>query len=258
MTLTTIIQGIQPEPFRLLIHGTEGIGKSTFAAKAPYPIFIQTEDGLAQIDVPKFPLAESFDTVIGNLNALLNEEHSYQTVAIDSADWLERLVVRKILEGYKGKKSLAEFDYGAGYALLIPLFEQIIDLLNRLRRERKMNIILIAHSKTERVADPAGTSYDQYAPRLDKRVNGMIKEWADLIGFATHSILKTEEKDGFGKRTIAKSMKDKDGNARVLHLEAEPSVVAKSRYQLPGKMPLDGDVFFRELWNVIHSSSTKK
>ena len=115
--LTAIITGIQPEPPRILVHGTEGIGKSSFVAKAPNPVFIQTEDGLAQINVQKFPLAESFDEVMENLTALLNEPHDYKTVVIDSVDWLEGLAIRKILEGSKGKKSLAEFEYGTGYPL---------------------------------------------------------------------------------------------------------------------------------------------
>ena len=254
MTLTSIIKGIQPEPFRLLIHGTEGIGKSTFAAQAPDPIFIQTEDGLAQIDVPKFPLAESFDAVTGNLNDLLNEKHDFQTVGIDSVDWLEKLAVQKVLEKHNDKTTLAEFDYGKGYAMLVPLFETIIDLLNRLRRLRKMNIILIAHTRMEKVEDPSGASYDQYAPRLDKRVNGIVKEWSDIIGFATHAIVKTEATKG-DKRTIAKSIKDKDGNDRVLFLESTPAIVAKSRYALPDKMPLDGEAFFTTLWNLIHPST---
>ena len=69
MALSNIIHGIQAEPFRVLIHGLEGLGKTTFAAQAPDPIFIQTEDGLGQIDVPRFPLAESFDSVIGKKQA---------------------------------------------------------------------------------------------------------------------------------------------------------------------------------------------
>jgi len=253
MTLSSIIKGIQPEPFRLLIHGTEGIGKSTFASCAPDPIFLQTEDGLGQINVPKFPLAESFDAVTDNLNDLLKEKHSYQTVVIDSVDWLEKLAVHKVLEGFKGKTALAEIDYGKGYALLIPLFEAVIDRLNQLRRERKMNVVLIAHTKMEKIEDPSGTAYDQYAPRLDKRINGIVKEWSDIIGFAAHSIVKTEEKDGFSKRTVAKSIKDKDGNDRVLFLESNPAIVAKSRYAtLPAKMPLDGDAFFTALWHIIY------
>jgi hypothetical protein len=253
MTLSSIIKGVQPEPFRLLIHGTEGIGKSTFAAQAPDPIFIQTEDGLGQIDVSRFPIAESFDSVTEHLNDLLNEKHSYKTVVIDSVDWLEKLAVHKVLDGFKGKASLAEIDYGKGYAMLIPLFETIIDRLNLLRRERKMNVILIAHTKMEKVEDPSGTSYDQYAPRLDKRINGIVKEWSDIIGFATHSIVKEEKKEGFDKRTIAKSIKNKDGNDRVLFLESNPAIIAKSRYTaLPATMPLDGDTFFTALWNIIY------
>jgi len=255
MTLSNIIQGIQPEPFRLLIHGTEGIGKSTFAAQAPDPVFIQTEDGLAQIDVPKFPLAESFDAVTGYLNSLLNEQHDYQTVGIDSVDWLEKLAVHKVLEKHKDKTTLAEFDYGKGYAMLVPLFEQIIDLLNRLRRLRKMNVVLIAHTKMEKVEDPSGTSYDQYAPRLDKRINGLIREWSDIIAFASIEISRSTEKDGFKQRVIAKAVRDQSGNDRVLILESTPAIVAKSRYALPDKMPLDGKAFFTTLWHTIHPST---
>jgi len=56
MALSSIIKGIQPEPFRVLLHGVEGIGKSTFASNAPDPVFIQTEDGLAQMMFRNFRL----------------------------------------------------------------------------------------------------------------------------------------------------------------------------------------------------------
>ena len=256
MSLSSITRGIQSEPFRLLIHGVEGCGKSTFAAQAPNPIFIQVEDGVGRIDVPKFPLAESFGEVIDDLNALLNEQHSYETVVIDSVDWLEKLAVQKVLEMYKGKASIADIDYGKGYAMLIPLFEQIIDMLNQLRRKKAMNVVLISHSKMEKIEDPAGGAYDQSSPRLDKRINGLIREWVDVIGFATYAIIKTEEKKGFGTRTVAQSKKDADGNDRILFLESTPAIVAKSRYtELPKKMSLDGEAFFTALWNIIHPSN---
>ena len=55
--LQTIQRGKQPLPPRLVLYGTEGIGKSTFGSQCPAPVFIQTEDGLAEIDCDKFPLA---------------------------------------------------------------------------------------------------------------------------------------------------------------------------------------------------------
>lgn len=251
MTLSNIQTGLSPEPVRILIHGTEGIGKSTFASFATDPIFIQTEDGLGQLDVPRFPLAENWDSVMGHLSTLLDEKHDYGTVCIDSMDWLEKLAVQKTLAvHFEGKDSLAEIDYGKGYALLIPLFENLIKSLNSLRKIRKMNAVLIAHTKMEKIEDPSGTSYDQYAPRLDKRVNSIVKEWPDLIGFATHDIRREKLDEGFNKtRTVAKAVKE-DGNDRTLYLEATPAIVAKSRYKLPKKMPLDGEKFFDSLYEV--------
>jgi len=249
MTLSQIQTGIQNEPLRMLIHGTEGIGKSTFASKAPDPIFIQTEDGIGQLDVPRFPLAENWDTVTDNLDSLIKEKHKFGTVCIDSVDWLEKLAVHKILADFKNKTTLADFDYGKGYAILVPLFEKFILQLNSLRKTKKMNVILIAHSKMEKIEDPTGASYDQYSPRLDKRINGIVKEWPDTIGFASHHIRREEEKEAFKTRTVAKTIKS-DGNDRVLFLEGTPAIVAKCRYKMPSTMPLDGDKFFEELYKV--------
>ena len=89
--LQQIHSGQRYTPPRVLVYGTEGIGKSTFAANAPKPIFIPTEDGLDQIECDSFPLAENLSAVTDALAALINEKHDYQSVVIDSLDWLERL-----------------------------------------------------------------------------------------------------------------------------------------------------------------------
>ena len=48
--LTSIITGAKSGPRRLLVYGTAGIGKSTFATCAPSPVVIQTEDGKFAVD----------------------------------------------------------------------------------------------------------------------------------------------------------------------------------------------------------------
>ena len=90
--LESITRGRESKPPRLLVYGQEGTGKSTFAAGAPSPVFVQTEDGLGEIDTAKFPLAKKFEEVTDALTALRDEPHDFQTVVVDSADWLERLV----------------------------------------------------------------------------------------------------------------------------------------------------------------------
>ena len=58
--LQNVIKGRQPVPPRLMIYGSEGVGKSTFAANAPKAVFVQTEDGLSEIDTAKFPLCATY------------------------------------------------------------------------------------------------------------------------------------------------------------------------------------------------------
>lgn len=83
--LQQVRTGKEAQPPRIMIYGSEGIGKSTFAASAPKPIFIQTEDGLGEIDCAKFPLVGSFDEMMNQLAAIRDEEHEYQTLVIDSS-----------------------------------------------------------------------------------------------------------------------------------------------------------------------------
>jgi hypothetical protein len=55
MSLAAVRRGPIAEPMRVLLYGVEGIGKSTFGAAAPAPIFLGAEDGTAELDVPASP-----------------------------------------------------------------------------------------------------------------------------------------------------------------------------------------------------------
>ena len=139
----------------------EGIGKSSFASCAPHPIFIQTEDGLDEIDCDKFPLAMTLSDVMGSLTALGTEQHEFQTVCIDSLDWLERLIWDAICR----RESATTIEkvgggYGKGYTLALDYWRKLIDKLGNLHRDRGMMIFLIAHAKVEKFEDPeAPVSY---------------------------------------------------------------------------------------------------
>ena len=54
--MNQISKGRKARPRRVMLYGTHGIGKSTFGAMAEKPIFVPTEDGLADIvvGVPSF------------------------------------------------------------------------------------------------------------------------------------------------------------------------------------------------------------
>ncbi|MBF0310820.1 MAG: AAA family ATPase [Magnetococcales bacterium] len=79
-------------PPRILVYGVAGVGKSTLAACAPKPVFILTEDGLGLLQVTSFPISRTFGEVLEALDSLLIEQHDFESVVMDSVDWLEPLI----------------------------------------------------------------------------------------------------------------------------------------------------------------------
>ena len=240
MTLMERIHtGRRHTPPRMLIYGTEGIGKSTVASQGPKPIFIPTEDGLDQIECASFPLAGTFADVTGALSALINEEHDYQTVVIDSLDWLERLVWDTLCEQY-GVSSIEKVDggYARGYTHALTHWRRVLNDLDTLRSRRGMCVIVLAHAKVEKFDDPEHTAYDRYSPRLHKHANALVTEWADAVLFATRKVITKTEEAGFNRTRTTAAGLGKDGGERILRCVGSPSCVAKNRYSIPAELPL--------------------
>ena len=243
-----IHRGRRHSPPRLLIYGTEGVGKSTTAAAAPKPIFVPTEDGLDQIECASFPLATRFADVESALRTLIQEKHDFQTVVIDSADWLERLVWDVLCEQY-GVSNIEKVDggYARGYTHALTHWRKLLADLNTLRNEHGMCVILLAHAKVEKFEDPESSAYDRYSPRLHKHVTALLTEWADAVLLATRKIITKTEDGGFGReRTIAAAL-GSDGGERVLRTVGSPACVAKNRFNLPAELPLSWPALMQAL-----------
>jgi len=256
--LEHIRTGKNPSPPRILLYGTEGIGKSTFAAQAPNPIFVPTEDGLNEISCASFPLAKKYTDVETYLSALAMEPHEYQTVVIDSLDWLEQLIWDDLCQ-LSNASTIEKVDggYGKGYIAALGFWRQIIDALEALRTQRNMAVILIAHSKVERFEDPESSAYDRYTPRLHKHAAALLTEWSDTVLFATRKFRTESEDVGFGReRTIATGI-GADGGERIMRTVGGPSCIAKNRYNLPYELPLSWDAFIGAL-NPINTEMENK
>lgn len=231
-------------PPRIMTYGTEGIGKSTLAAGTPRPIFLQTEDGLGEIACDKFPLAKTFDDVLLALNELVNEQHQYETVVIDSLDWLERLIWDAVCK----RESATTIEkvgggYGKGYTLALDFWRKLIDRLTALHDSRQMMVFLIAHAKVEKFEDPEAPAYDRYSPRLHKHAAALVTEWCDAVLFATRRFTTRSEDAGFGRQRAIAAPIGAGGGERMLRTVGGPSCVAKNRYGLKPEIALS--------WNAI-------
>ena len=246
--LDQIHKGRHAMPPRVMLFGTEGIGKSTFAAQAPNTIFIPTEDGLSEISCAAFPHAKKYTEVEVYLSALATEQHEYQTVVIDSLDWLEQLIWDDLCQiSHVSTVEKVDGGFGKGYIAALGYWRQIVAALDTLRNHRQMAVILISHAKVERFEDPESSAYDRYTPRLHKHATALLTEWSDAVLFAARKFRTESEDVGFGReRTIAVGV-GKDGGERILRTVGGPSCIAKNRYNLPYELPLSWDAFIGAL-----------
>lgn len=227
-----------------MLYGVQGIGKSTFGAMAPKPVFIPTEDGLNDIECDRFPLAKTVEEMMGALATLYTESHEYQTVVIDSLDWLEQVFWSKVC-AEKAVKSIEEIGYGKGYLFALNLWRDFLTGLQALRDEKGMMVILIAHSTIQRFESPESTGYDRYTPRLHKTAASIVQEWVDEVLFATYKVYTKEQEKGFGQ----KSTKGIGSGERIIRTEERPAFVAKNRLNLPLEIPLNYQEYAKYLPN---------
>jgi len=247
MALSSIVKPEAKAP-RIIIYGPSGIGKSTFAAQAENPIFIQTEDGAGAIDVPVFPLAANWSDVMGNLKDLATESHKYKTLVVDSIDWMEPMIWAQVCaENNVDSIEKVGGGYGKGYTMALDLWRQYLNALNWLRDNKGMTIIQIGHADIKRFEDPRADAYDRYVIKLNQKAAGLMIEHSDILIFADYHLATTETDMGFGqKRTRAVG-----GGARMLNFTERPAFLAKNRFGLPDKIPFDAK---GDYWNTIKKS----
>ena len=65
-----IIRGKMPGAKKVVVYGPEGIGKSTFAAQFPDPLFIDTEGSTKDMDVARTPDPTSWSMLLEQVNTL--------------------------------------------------------------------------------------------------------------------------------------------------------------------------------------------
>jgi hypothetical protein len=228
--LSSITRGKRLRAPKIVVYGPPKIGKSTFAASAPNAIAIRTEDGLDNIDVPSFPLAQTYEDVMQALATLYTETHEYQSVFVDSLDWLEPLILAKVCKE-NGVDNIEKIGFGKGYIMADDLWKRFFEGLDALRNHKGMTIVCIAHEQLTKVKDPSqANDYDAYSLKLNKRATALVNEWADVIGFAQHEVF-TRQVDPQNK--LNKDVKATTTGARKLHLNPHPAYIAGNRYGMP-------------------------
>lgn len=229
--MLNITSGKVIRPQKVVIYGPEGIGKTTFAASFPDPVFVDTEGSTYHMDVRRVDKPSSWTELLTIVRQFAGSPGICKTVVIDTADWAEQLCAAEVCAKAQ-KQSIEDFGFGKGYTYLQEEFGRLLNALEDVINAG-MNVVITAHAKMRKFEQPDEMgSYDRWEMKLTKQVAPMVKEWADMVLFANYkTYVVATDKDG--KKHKAQ------GGKRVLHTSHHPCWDAKNRHGLPDELPLD-------------------
>lgn len=244
---------------KTVVHGLGGVGKTTFgiqAAKANKGIFFLGENGLNKLQegdgVPRLNI-EAWDipknvpdkiqakfsgiTFKGALRELMVTDHDYKLLVVDTLDslipGLDEYVVWNSYGGDYGKADAYKSkynDYAREMTSILKAFDYLID-------KKGMEVMVLVHSVVNNHKDPSSEAWKRWElalPGGDKTSLGaLVFDWADNVLFAKYDVeVKGDKFDKKGK-----------GRDRVCYTVWDASYDAKTRHNLPEKMPFEYGTF---------------
>lgn len=256
-----IVTGVKNTAVKALIYGSAGVGKSTLASMFSHPVFLDIEGGINFLDVPKTDhVLRKVSEVYECLQELLVQAkgtRQFDTIVIDSADWLVRLIAEQIAgigkndDGTQAKtmsalelslnKNLMDAAGGFGKAKEVlenHIRSMLLPYLQKLN-EAGYGIVLIAHQYATPILDSEGVTIEKVLPKIDPPTIGKkpiampaIVEWVDTVIY-----LK------------------KRGTERFIQVDEDDMALAKNRVGLSGEYDL-AEVDINELLKIKQEKAT--
>lgn len=240
---------------RIVLHGREGLGKTSFAGCVPGCIFIQTagETGLETLikhnrlqPVPHFPEATKWESIIAFIKSLMNDPHDFKWLCFDTLDGAESMLTAWVIANEYGG-STVEFDrWGRGSSAVIAHWRNFILGLDLLRQRRNMGIIMLSHSVSANTEDD-GDEFKTWIPSLTTKYKNattwsVVNGFADMVLYLDYErVYKTKD----GKERIDSSASSR----RVIYTESRPGWTAKNRHGMPPRITLGDDP--KDAWDEI-------
>jgi hypothetical protein len=204
-----------------IVYGPPGVGKTTFGAGTSRPLIIDCENGAAHVNCDRTPYLSNWTAIQQWLEALADGGHDYETVVVDSVDWLLRRAEEHVsgvdgtAAGMKQTLNRSHGGYGNGkqvlknyvYQYLLPTLDKIVNA--------GVAVVLLAHATRRELTTIDGITVEKSAPEIHPDLANTMIEWSDFVGAARM---------------------DTTGRELVLYETAQ--LLGKNRYAIIAPLPL--------------------
>lgn len=200
MSLLESAKKVRSEGLVITLVGAPGTGKTSTAATFPSPFMIRTQGEDVPHDTVNVPdsigVTDSVKSLWEQLTALLQDEHEYQTLIIDSITGLETLFIQDVLAHDPKSKGINQAlgGWGAGASAVAAQHMRVRKAVEMLRTRRGMNTVFLAHADITRIDPPDSEGYNQYTLRLANKSVAPYVDSVDLVGYLKQAtILKGDD-----------------------------------------------------------------
>lgn len=254
----------KPLPQATLIYSPPGVGKTEFAAHYEDPVFIMVGNELGLITlmntgrVPATPYWDKPVQAWGDLLVALDhircEQHDRRTLVIDTANGAQRMLKYSVVESEFDNDESKFESYGKGWERCVGYWMHFLDVLQLIRTQRGMRIVLLAHSLVTNFRNPEGDDYQKHTPELqEKHIWNPTNAWCDNVFFMDMEVNAVREKG------VSRGKGKKGKEHRQLYVEATPAHFAKNRFGLrqPISMGVCGRDGFENFKRAVQETQKK-
>jgi hypothetical protein len=245
--LGQVQRGRQKISRRIVIHGEGGLGKTTLAAGAPRPIFIDLNQGSAGFDVARYPFdggrtrPETFAELLAAVrDVATNGAGEFGTLVIDALSDVEPLVWAEVVRRDGKAKNIVDgnLSFNKGYEAAVDEWRRLVEALEGVWRAG-LHIVLLDHSDVKKDKNASGADYGRFAPKIHLLASRFLHTWSDFTFFLqVETVLVPDNVDD---RKAKKLFAESNGK-RLIHARPAAEWIAKSRPELPDpiELPVSG------------------